>query len=109
LPPEIDDVGEIVRRPVTEGVGERPTTVKPVVQNALITAAARAHFAEGIEAALTWHQAEFWRLVVNAETALRHEQSVECAEMLNRAFEHVRSLPAIRALAPAQADQEPTR
>jgi hypothetical protein len=95
-------MGETVRRPITEGVGDRPTTAKPVstYHNVLIAVAARAQgFAEGIEAVAKWHEAEYWKLVIVAETALQQECSVECAEMLNRAIEHARSLPVIRALA----------
>jgi hypothetical protein len=62
-------------------------------------------FAEGIEAALNWHQAEGKRLAAIAETERLEGRFVECTETFNQALEHVRSIPAIRALASARADQ----
>ncbi len=87
---------------------DRGRQSRSVYHNVLIAVASRAQgFAEGIEAALKWHQAEYRRLIARAETALRHERFVDCADMLNQAIEHARSLPAIRAL--AQAPPETSR
>lgn len=65
-------------------------------------------FAEGIDAAAKWHTAEYWRLVASAEIALRHERAIDCAEMLNKAIEHARSVSTIRALASALASASDT-
>jgi hypothetical protein len=67
----------------------------------LAEAVARAQgFAEGIEAALNWHRAKYTTLVIMADADRREGRYSDATELLNRAIEHARSVPAIRALAP---------
>jgi hypothetical protein len=63
-------------------------------------------FTEGIEAATKWLKAEYTRLLIMADADRREGRYSDATEMLNRAIAHAMSVPAIRALAPASADQE---
>jgi hypothetical protein len=58
-------------------------------------------FAEGIEAALKWHRAEYTTLVIMADADRREGRYSDATECLNRAIAHAMSVPAIRALVPA--------
>lgn len=73
----------------------------------LAESVARAQgFAEGIEAALKWHRAEYTTLVIMADAERREGRYSDATEMLTRAIEHARSVPAIRALVPSTPDSE---